>query len=91
MTFEKFRLKAGILKTSIVIFGIKNTLNFKRLFSLPEEASLPRQKKNTLLLTQMIITRQFHEMLTGDVTEPRKIFLIQTMRFGGHLKVHHSF
>ena len=72
MTFEKFRLKAGILKTSIVIFGIKNTLNFKRLFSLPEEASFPR-KKNTILLTQMIITRQFHEMLTGDVTEPRKI------------------
>ena len=73
MTFEKFRLKAGILKTSIVIFGIKNTLNFKRpLFSLPEEASFPR-KKNTILLTQMIITRHFHEMLTGDVTEPRKI------------------
>ena len=74
MTFEKFRLKAGILKTSIVILGIKNTLNFKRpLFSLPEEASFPQQKKNTILLTEMIITRQFHEMLTGDVTEPRKI------------------
>ena len=72
MTFEKFRLKAGILTTSIVIFGIKNTLNFKRLFSLPEEASFPR-KKNIILLTQIIITRQFHEMLTGDVTEPRKI------------------
>ena len=74
MIFEKFRLKVGILKTSILIFGIKNTLNFKRLFSLPEEASFPRKKKKkTFLLTQMIITRQFHEMLTGEVTEPRKI------------------
>ena len=48
MTFEKFRLKASILKTSILIFGIKNTLNFKRLFSLPEEASFPRRKYNSI-------------------------------------------
>ena len=74
MTFEKFPLKAGILKTSIVIFGIKNTLNVKRLFSLPEEASFSRKKKYYSLDTDdQIITRQFHEMLTGDVTEPRKI------------------
>ena len=45
MTSEKFRLTASILKTSIVIFGIKNTLDFKRLFSaLPEEASFRWRK-----------------------------------------------
>ena len=50
MTFEKFRLKAGILKTSIVIFGIKNTLNFKRLFSDPARRSLfsPEKKYYSL-------------------------------------------
>ena len=90
MTFEKFRLKAGILKASIVIFGIKNTFNFKRLFTLPEEASFPRKKKYYSLDTDdhnPAVPRNADLRRHGT----KKDLLIQTMRFGVHLKVHHSF
>ena len=75
MTSEKFCLKASILKTSIVIFGIKNTLDFKRLFSGPARRSLfSLEKVLAIPLIQIMITWHFHEMLTGDVKFQRKIY-----------------